>query len=677
MEKYVRRREDMEKEEENIVKQGDKSSPGFGAYSPEAGYGLDLSSERREAEFQDNNKRQWKDSVAGRGAIRLFSRGALGAAAFTWGTYYAGAKMRRYNPHASPKNFVQGIAKAYDIVFGTPIKGLVNALGHDGEKFLTFRPTLDGWSGYSGKMGRSLGHEVVGVTFDFASMSVGDFWGRKIADTLDPNVKKDWVNENGGINYTKAATRFGYNWWTALTYAAGEDWAVGVPYVLTMRHIGTPLINKAFPGYAMDFDRNGAGGSLLVNDHGRIRSNFTTAGVFNLWERFTTYNIGTLLFRETYTWTANRLKHIWEHGERAPLVPFNPDNPDRTMPEAVVDGAKDLGLWASRNAVKATMYMLPAVPFFWLSRVPQHKYRGYFIHPEKGILKYMSGTEEMALRVHTQQLDPHFTPKTPVFFSNTHEAAANPFASGSFDPHAKTYGLLDWLLAPIGRLSDRLRRKSHPFGRWLDKHPDIAYDLAGLELDVSPLGRKKLLSGRAVANTYVNAAVAYAPYFWAKSDLFAHAWDSGRTDVAIERTLKGLGMLNVPEAGKGITEIGYALRGEALPDPQREAEAQLRIETKLTPPDSSYDISPIAARHEQAEEQAESPINTQGFAERLRDHKQQANDRMAKFKQQQRPASYAQAVEEAALRAPTYAEQERIRKEAANATPPGPDVTVH
>lgn len=666
----------MAEEKKNDINQIDDTIGAYGAQNYTFNIGeFDLSPEQYRRELAANKGRLWKDSEQGRGAIRMFSRGVLGAGAFTWGGYFAATQMRGYNPLLRSKNFVQMIAKTYDVLAGKPIKALVNALGYDGEKFLTFRPSMQ-LEGYGGKMGRSLGHEVIGVTFDFGAMSCGDFWGRKIADTLDPNIKIDWKDDQGNIDPGKAASRFAKNWWTAITYAAGEDWAVAVPYVLTMRHIGTPAINKMFPGYARDFDMNGNGSTLLVNEKGRIRGNLTAAGVLNFWERFTTYNVGTLMFREAYNWIGDRFAFTRDTGRLPPILNSATDGGNDNPQHPVLEGARELVQWAARDAVKASIYMIPAVPFFWVTRVPQHKYRGYFMHPEKGILKYRIGAREEPLRAHSLSIDPEFKSTTPVFFEKTGEAAENPFthatfnAYGKYDPHAKTYGFWDTLLTPVGYVNDGIRYLFHPIGKWLDRNPDAARRF-GVELDVSPTGRIKLQSGRAVVNTFVNASIAYTPYFWMKSDVLAHKWDDGRTDISIERALDGAAKLNAGEVKAGIGELGHSLRGEPLPDPEREKLAQIRIAEDLTPPDSVYDLPPASEHYGEMEQQ----LNTRSFAGRLKAHKDQALSRMETFKRQVQPRK--NPLEEAALRAPTYAEQERIRKLGEDNAPPGPEVTVH
>jgi hypothetical protein len=537
-----------------------------GAYNPE------LTAQAWDKDNESN--KALKDTVKGRGMIRLFSRGVMGASAFAIGGWYANKQMRTYGIDKPVENWVQAIARAFDHGAGTPIKAAVNILGRDGEKFVNnFRPTVK-YEGYA-KAGRSLGHEVVMVTFDFATMSIGDFWGRKIAHTLDPNREKPvWKNEDGSIDWSKALKTFSKNWWSALSYSQGEDWAVAVPYCLAMRHMGTPALNKVFPGYKFEFDRNGNGGGMLVNAAGRVTGNFTTAGLLNLWERFTTYNVGTLMFREAYHWAGSRMGHALETHEMPALVEKNPANPNRSTVDTITDGAKQFGNWVVRSTAKAVTYMIPAVPFFWITRTPQHKFQGAFIHPEKGVLMYhdAKGAKQL-LRANTLEADKI----TNVFFSATGEHSINPFSYGEVKPNAKTWGLVDTLMNPIAKVNDKIRTQLRgPIGKLHAKIPGV-----------------NKATGISNAETYINAAIAYTPYFWAKSDWLADKWDTGRTDAAFDRAIAGAMKLNAGEFRAGMHEVGRALKEKAFDDPVREQYAQCREATDSTPSDNKFDINPV------------------------------------------------------------------------------------
>jgi hypothetical protein len=579
-----------------------------GAYAQTSSYNPALTEQHWEA-----SKKAWKDSPKGRGVIRAFSRGVMGTAVFALAGLYAGKTMKHYSPH-KPFEELQGaeyIARFYDNVLGKPLKAAADFVKEgSGDKLVNdFRPSIF-FSGYGGKKGRSLGHEVVMVTFDFAAMSIGDFWGRKIMHTLDPNGEPPkWKRKDGSIDWSEATKTFGKNWWTALTYSAGEDWAVAVPYVLTMRHVGTPLVNKMIPGYRFDFDLNGVGGGLKINEKGRITGNFTTAGVINLWERFTTYNVGTLLFREAYRWAGTRIKHWWKTGDMPDIVQPDPGHPNRSMADEAVDGAKQFTRWFARGVVKATLYMIPAVPFFWITRVPQHKFKGPFIHPEKGPLLYMkemeNGSRELAA-VHATTLhnpahprtrftDIKFTPHTEVFFGDAlhQEKAGNPFKYGPIDPNAQTWGVVDTLLNPIAKATvtarETLRKPLGPVFDFLATFTNKIRKFLGRP--VGKLSNEGGTEGRKRAGTYILASMAYTPYFWAKSDYLADKLDYGRMDVAVERMLGGAGHVNPGEFKAGIGEMWQAIKRQPLKDTKRELYAQCREATDESPSDNKLDIA--------------------------------------------------------------------------------------
>ncbi|MFO0389784.1 MAG: hypothetical protein ACK502_08735 [Alphaproteobacteria bacterium] len=550
----------------------DFASADVGSYSQKATYNPALT------------EKSWKelplkDSVAGRGVIRMFSRGVMGTTAFALGSWYATRKMQNYNLTKPVENWVEGIARAYDVSFGKGIKSLVNTLGKDGEKFVNnFRPTAK-FGGYGGQYGRSLGHEVVMVTFDFGAMSIGDFWGRKIAHTLDPKAERpEWKREDGTIDWTKAAKTFGKNWWSAVSYSAGEDWAVAVPYCLTMHHLGTPALNKIFPGYKYEFDRNGNGGGLIINDHGKVTGNFTAAGVLNLWERFTTYNVGTLMFREAYAWTGGNLSHALKHHEMPPLVEAVPGHKHESMAETAADGAKQFVNWMARSTVKAVMYMIPAVPFFWITRAPQHKFQGAFIHPEKGAVMFGEGTGTI-LRANT---NPESIKSGTRFFYSSGEVAPNPIASGVIHHNEKTWGVVDRLMNPIAKANDRVRT-------WLREPVSKLYDSTFKKTKTF-----KEMDSKAVADMFINASIAYTPYFWAKSDWLAAKLDYGRMDAAVDRTLAGAATLNGGEFKEGLGEIWNAAWQKPLKDPVREKYAQCLEATDTSPADNNFDINPNA-----------------------------------------------------------------------------------
>lgn len=525
---------------------------------------LELSREQWDKEHREHGKR-WKDSPQGRVAIRFFSRAGMGAFGYALGSWYFTRRMKGYTPHGEVGNEVQAIARGFDKMVFDPLKHAVNALGFDGKAFTTFRPTAM-FEGYK-ELGRSGGHDVALVTGDFFTMSVFDYWGRCIADMFDPNVKVEWVNDDGTVNYKKATTHFGKNWWNAITFAGGEDWAVAALYVLLMRHVGTPLVSKFSPAYQHAFDHGDSSGGIILGKNGLVKGNNIGAAVFNIWERFTTYNVGTLLFREAYTEIGDRLTN-WQKGK--PSDPFIVSATAQDTPlETTQKGIGEFGSWLARSAVKGTMYMLPAVPFFWITRAPQHSYVSVFSKPGEGVLMY--GANKV-LRANSHLADAaNFSHLTPVYYSLSRRLGINPFTPEGFNYKTVKTDALGAALRPFGNFSDAARNAL----------------AAPIETLFKPLFGN---DANSLANSYILASISYFPYFAAKSDILSKAWDTGRTDVAVERMNSGLWHLDGREARAGAKEIWQSISAGKLADPEREREAQCRIEKDLSPSDSSYEF---------------------------------------------------------------------------------------
>lgn len=607
---------------------GDPGAHGFGAYANGRVYDrvTDLSPENWKKEEHDHAEQPWAASMQGRLAIRTFARGVLGCTFYALGNRYAswamgkqkinGTEYAGYHPDASlaeshwsmlPARFT---AKLFDTAAGKPIQYAVHAVTGDAEaavKAVTFRPTNSYSSGreIAGRMrGRSLGHEVVGVTFDFATMSIGDGLGQDIAAVFDPNVTKSWLKD-GKIDYPMMARRMAANTFRYLTYNAGEDWAVALPYVYFIR-AQRNLINHFSPGFKYDSDRGLNGGSFKVNDRGEVVGNYNIEGALDLQSRFTAYNIGTLMFRECYLENARKLMQWYDAGMPAPKM-----SDPAHIAESAYDWAKSTARWAARDIVKGALYMTPAVPFFWITRTPQTKYRGLFIHPELGAVSYVnsskpglvSGQQGYHDLVHANEMRHRhggdFSPDTPVYFRRFEERdmswhgdpegshVTNLFTPRGFNAYDKSFGPVDSALNEFGKVSNNFRRAVHgPVYRY-GRH--VGYDWNaphGSDLShVSPKLVKEVNWWKDLSNAYSLAAISYTPYFFAKTDTFSKLWDHGRTDVAIERAIDGLTGLNMGEFGAGCSEIWQSLKGGPLKDPEREAAAQHAIKNDISPPD--------------------------------------------------------------------------------------------
>jgi len=587
-----------------------QAAPGanVGAYAQGNGYGmLDLSPDNWEREAKTEAGRPWSATPQGRLAIRSLSRGIMGAAFFTWGGLQV-RKLVDYHPDKEAQNYMHILAKCFDKCAGKPIEWTMTQLAgaEAGRRAVTFRPTKQTSSvlGLDGKQlgGRSLGHEAVAITFDFAMASLGDALGRDLAGLFDPNVKKKWVRKDGSVDFPEAVKGLVKNTWRYLSYNAGEDWAVALPYAYYVR-AQRNLINHFSPGFCYDSDRNLNGGSFKIDDHGKIVGNFNKEGALDLQGRFTVYNMGTLLYREAYDYAANLI-----NGRPASLYGPRRDLDEPRGKMGVVGGITNFGKWVARGVVKAGIYMTPAVPFFWITRTPQTKYRGLFIHPEKGLLTFKDSTGQLdGLYCHSAYTVPKLSnPGEPTFFCRYNgDMTQRSSIDGTFgwddrpsgipnlaapslrpDPYGQTFGPFDSVLNAAGKFNNRHRGildKLAP--SWVDDDSSTAGRTLrhALGLKLGPLnatstghsgGRGDSI--RRFLHPMVNASFSYTPYMYAKGEA-ALLWDSGKMDVATERMIDGAANLNWGEFSQGAGETWRAIFKQKFKDPEREQLAQDRI----------------------------------------------------------------------------------------------------
>ncbi len=534
----------------------------------------------------------WAGSPQGRLAIRTVSRGLFGAAAFAAGgllgerlirgeVWKAGEKITEhaYNSNASffeQKNPIQFLAKSIDTFVGKPIQWAVKTVtGSEqaGLRAVRFRPTK-----YVDKvtqqMGRSLGEETVGVTFDFFCASVGDAFGRDLINMVDPNTKKPWNDKDGHFSLTDAGKNAAKTAFRYVTYNGGEDWAVAIPYVYFMKG-QRALINHFSPGFKYDFDRSLNGGSFKVDNNNKVVGSYGLEGLIDLQSRFTVYNVGTLMYREAYNHVAAKL-------ENKPTALYGaPDDPANAN-KGVLDKIADVGKWALRSAVKGTMYMTPAVPFFWATRSAQLKHQGVFVNQEQGILSHIPNGRPNTLRAHELKID---SPIEQVYYANhTNEGwrpvgAKNTFANPlnhEFKPYDQGGTLIDRGFDCIGKVNKKINNKITGMGDRLDdlleSHPHFdPRDKLGINFSAQYLPR------------FANAAVAYTPYMYAKAEM-ANLWDDGKMDASAERMINGATSFNWGEFKSGVGEVWNSMWKKPLSDPDREQEAQRRIDLDRSAP---------------------------------------------------------------------------------------------
>lgn len=603
-----------------------------GAYNPEL------------SQQSFNRKLAWNETPQGRLAIRTFSRGIMGAAFFTVGglltrKWLHGEDGSRYDPAArlvddlagKESNPLRTIAKIIDRVVGKPIEVVVEKVatpfaGKDVAKdwamrSVRFRPTKFKGAAPSYR-GRSLGEEATSITFDFFMASVGDAFGRDIAGWFDPGVAKIWLKPNyddkgnivgSHVDYPEALKSAARSMWQYLSYNGGEDWAVALPYAYYMK-AQRSIINHFSPGFMYDFDRGLNGSSFKVDDNGKIIGNYSVEGALDLQGRFTAYNIGTLMYREAYDWVADR----WNGKPQA--IYGTPEDVGR---RGILGSIGQLAKWAARSVVKGTMYMTPAVPFFWATRTPQAKYRGMFINPKKGAMAYQGilgdATKREMVYANLSRDDlpedrnivfAQYTPnpdkaKSDQFVRTPVGKAGDvvPSHQAGFDHYGQTFGWFDATLNRAGKTNRAFAQSLGKHAKELDKTENFGWferrvkHLLGIDKQIHKRTGKEIpaQSFKNITDRFVDASVSYTPYMYTKAE-FSRLWDDGKMDLATERMIDGAAAFNWGEFKAGAGEVWNAFLHKPLADPAREAEARRRIKVDTSP---TVDVSRVAGDDKQ------------------------------------------------------------------------------
>ncbi len=564
----------------------------------------------------DSDRKAWNDSKSGRLAIRVFSRGVMGAAFFAAGGMLTKKWMNPDNGlHYDPtktltqqENPLQFIAKLIDTVVGKPIEWTVTQVAGKemGLRSVNFRPLNKTFTkGIGGAPGRSLGHESVGVTFDFFCASVGDAWGRDIAGWVDPNIRKSkdpnvrqkWIGEDGQFKPTEAVKQSLKSLWQYVSYNGGEDWAVAIPYAYFMK-AQRAGINKISPGFATDFDHVKNGSAFKVRDE-KAKETFAVEGAIDLQGRFTVYNMGTLMYRELYDYADNKI-----HGKRTRLYGSPEDTHKQN--QGLLANIGDVAKWFVRSVIKGGIYMTPVVPTFWVTRVTQFrgKDRDAFITPGGTFAERSEINNLKDLKLYGE----------------------------SETPQGKFFDAVGGLNAEAVSLVQAGTRKMDRFsGGRLEKQ--IGKVLGGSSSDF--------------AKRYTNAAVAYTPYMYSKAEA-AKIWDTGKMDMSLERMIDGAAHLNWGEFKAGAGEVLSSVKLEVLADPVREAEGRRRneLDTSL-PADVNLD--------EKLKRRKMAAKNDSGWRQRLI---------------QGNPESKGYSADKTVVPNASFADQEELRKALRDLTPP-------
>ena len=518
----------------------------------------------------------WSDSMRGRLGIRILSRGIVGAGFFTMGGHFARQQLEGYESfeplaftfkHMREKP-LQYVARGFDRVVGVPLEHIVHfftpgsaaAKANAAWEVTTFRnklwplskgaePTqVDRWGVKHYLNGRGLGEEVVAITFDFSAASVGDALTRNLIQALDPNVKQPWVVDDHGHATTYGKGHFdagrwtqslGRSSWRILSKNAGEDWAAAIPYIFQMKWQRQALA-KFFPGFKLSSDHGWNGGVVRAitrmgpdgKEMAETTNGYQIPGVLDLQARFVGYNWYTLMYREMYDALGRTVNRWRDDGFRLHTPKF--DHPV----ESLIGTPGFFARYIVKSFIKANLYMNPAVIPFWLTRVPQTKWRGAIADDHLATTSQPSrenalftlgmhgpataGTDKDPIRtepvndiypraqlihapqrpktafVGTREVDMSNLLKHPDPYTlkgvrrNFAEAFLNPF--GAFCFHTGS---------GLTKLVDRIAPNGDAVSRWMHQ---------GLT------GKDLLLAREKTLRTFVDASISYTPYMWAKAE---------------------------------------------------------------------------------------------------------------------------------------------------------------
>jgi hypothetical protein len=493
----------------------------------------------------------WTSYTSSRILVRLFSRGLMGATFYSLANRWIPGQLRGYTAEGAidAARPIQYLARGFDIAYGKPIQAYVKQhykwIGKSTEEAqelahsaTAFRVKKDFSLAQDGsQMGRSIGSEVVGMSGDFAAGSVGDAWGRQIANMFDPNQvngyrDKDgkvhpWHDEDGHWNYGNFAKSVGKNAWQIFSKNQGEDWAAALPYVYQMRFQRVAL-DKVYRGFGVSSDHQFNGGSWRMNQHGELIDSYAKAGALDLQVRFTGYNWYTLMYRDLYDNISERVKHYRQTGDFS-----SPET--ETGHDGLLNNTAHMFRYIAKSAIKATIYMTPAVPFFWITRTPQTKAHGMGVIVDS----------------HTGTVEPKPAPLESL-----------PFA------RENTRGVFDRITTPFG---EACLKASEGINK-------------GLRALGAPAAKTTYIygTGPTFAETFVNSSASYTPYMIAKAET-ALRWDRPKgadgmngLDRASYRFIDGITRLNLGEIKGGLVD----LREELIRPPSNRSIGELRAQQR-------------------------------------------------------------------------------------------------
>lgn len=572
---------------------------------------------------QGSREKTWSDSMAGRSTIRLVSRGIFGAAAFTWGGNLASKQLRGYaaeNVHFNLDTLkskpLQLIAKTFDTVLGSTIKAGVRRIVSDPAKkeiianrAVRFRQKAYFHNEPGQEAGRTLGAEMVAVTFDFACASAADATARSLIQLTDPNIQKPWRDKDGHLDIAQGIKSFGGSAWRIFSKNQGEDWAAALPYVYQMK-LQRNAIARLKPGFKLASDLQINGASSVINREGQIIGDYQKQGALDLQMRFMGYNWYTLMYREAYDGLSDKFKRWKENG-------FQISMPEHFNPVAgTAEGIAHATRYVAKSAIKSALYMAPSVPFFWVFRTPQTKWKAplildnggisgtqnayVFRHPGEGFAATPSekyGAEEFKMNTSPEHLR--------VWQGGTHTNDGHRIDMAYFGEEIKAGGKARAITTMGGDEIFKLKNQKtlfaklvNPFG-WVSYKTGSALVNAGDWLAAKSPGFSKLMGNELTREkhlrTFVDASLSYTPYMIAKAEFALRVDDRstgggvGEMDKAIYKGIDSFVTLDMKGLGQSTRRIGDLLfnndrhvQTEEAPSPVVE-KTSIQMPTLATP----------------------------------------------------------------------------------------------
>jgi hypothetical protein len=516
-------------------------------------------------------------TLLGRTEINLVARGVVAALAFTAGSYM----LKEWQMGGEQKWFTKPLewtANSIDAVISNPVTKAIGAIIGDEEKakhIMTFnkyvakshiaeKALVDSTVKISDVMGMSLGQAAVHVSGPFVAGSIGAAIGRNMMLLLDPNYKTSWWH-NGQIDFGDMVKSTAQEAFRIVTYNAGEDLIVTIPYLISRRFANGVLASTDI-GNIWEL-QNGSGNTHLVDENGDLGKSYELTGLIRTQYDFPIYNFGTLMFRDAYNHVGHSFSE-WKKNDFAIDLKM-PENPVADAVHSVCESLK----YVAKSFIKSQIYMQPSMLFFSGANVAIGKndaalmsdVTNEFITTQK---TYSLNVEDM------NQWNAPFKREdgTVPAYNQIAVQLKNVQEGGTYYARDKQVNL-DKLVSKdiFEHHSSPISGVMNPLGKALNCYTNVLHENVA-----APMFNAMGLDGHSndakfATKTFARAQAAYFPYMMAKYE-FAQKWDTPDMDAAIYRALDGITSVNGVELWAGIKDIGNLIAMQA-PSPETHAKS--------------------------------------------------------------------------------------------------------